>query len=138
TLSYITHAGVLARFDPDSSWDRFKVALGSDVNDIQGGTTREGIHMGVMSGTVDLIQRFYAGRRVENGMLQIHPNLPRDIDGVSFNMTYLRSPLTVTVMQDSVTVHHRDGVIDSTPVHVCVAGQERMVAVGGEETFSLT
>jgi len=137
TLSYITHAGVLARFDPDASWERFKVALGSDVNDIQGGTTREGIHMGVMSGTVDLIQRFYAGMRVSDGMLLLDPNLPAAVDGFAFNMTYLRSPLTVTIMRDRVTVKHRDGVIDSVPVRVRVAGEERMVQVGGEETFSL-
>ncbi|KAA0918076.1 glycoside hydrolase family 65 protein [Dietzia sp. ANT_WB102] len=137
TLSYITHAGVLARFDPDSSWERFKVALGSDVHDIQGGTTREGIHMGVMSGTVDLVQRFYAGMRVEDGMLQFDPNLPGGIDGVSFNMTYLRSPLTVTVMRDEVVIRHRDGVIDATPVRVCVRGEQRLVEVHGEERFSL-
>ena len=48
TLSFVTHAGVLAAIDPESSWDRFLVALQSDVDDIQGGTTKEGIHMGVM------------------------------------------------------------------------------------------
>ena len=57
TLSFITHAGVLAALDPESSWERFLVALESDVGDVQGGTTKEGIHMGVMSGTLDLIQR---------------------------------------------------------------------------------
>ena len=137
TLSYITHAGVLARFDPDASWDRFKVALSSDVTDIQGGTTREGIHMGVMSGTVDLIQRFYAGMRVTDRMLVLDPNLPAAVDGFAFNMIYLRSPLTVTIMRDRVTVKHRDGVIDSTPVCVRVAGEVRQVEVGGEETFHL-
>jgi trehalose/maltose hydrolase-like predicted phosphorylase len=33
----------------------------SDLGDVQGGTTKEGIHMGVMSGTLDLLQRSYAG-----------------------------------------------------------------------------
>jgi trehalose/maltose hydrolase-like predicted phosphorylase len=37
TLSFITHAGVLAALDPDSSWERFLVALNSDVEDVQGG-----------------------------------------------------------------------------------------------------
>lgn len=137
TLSFITHAGVFARFDPDSSWERFKVALGSDVNDIQGGTTREGIHMGVMSGTVDLLQRFYAGMRVCDGALQFDPNLPSGIDGMSYSMTYLRSPLRVTVMRDHVAVEHRDGVIDAGPVRIRVRGEERMLDVGATETFSL-
>ena len=57
TLSFVSHAGALAAIDPESSWERFLVALESDVGDVQGGTTKEGIHMGVMSGTLDLIQR---------------------------------------------------------------------------------
>ena len=63
TLSFITHAAVLAGVDPESSWERFLVALESDIGDIQGGTTKEGIHMGVMCGTLDLIQRGYLGSR---------------------------------------------------------------------------
>jgi trehalose/maltose hydrolase-like predicted phosphorylase len=51
TLSLVTHAAVLGGLDPESSWKRFLIALESDVGDVQGGTTKEGIHMGVMSGT---------------------------------------------------------------------------------------
>src|SRR5262249_47583318 len=39
TLSFITYAGALAALDPESSWERFLVALRSDAEDIQGGTT---------------------------------------------------------------------------------------------------
>src|SRR5258708_4643232 len=66
TLSFVTYAGVLAKMDPESSWKRFLVALGSDVDDIQGGTTKEGIHMGIMCGTLDLVQRFYGGADVRD------------------------------------------------------------------------
>ncbi len=57
TLSFVTHAGVLAAIDPESSWERFLIALESDIGDIQGGTTKEGIHLGVMAGTLDVVQR---------------------------------------------------------------------------------
>jgi len=43
TLSLITYAGVLADLDPASSWQRFLEALDSDLGDVQGGTTKEGI-----------------------------------------------------------------------------------------------
>jgi hypothetical protein len=33
-LSFIAHAGVLAAIDPESSWERFLVALESDVEDV--------------------------------------------------------------------------------------------------------
>src|SRR5207248_2496186 len=45
TLSFVTYAAVLAALDPRSSWERFLVALESDVGDVQGGTTQEGIHL---------------------------------------------------------------------------------------------
>ena len=76
TLSFVAHAGVLARLEPESSWERFLVALESDVGDVQGGTTKEGIHMGVMSGTLDLVQRSYAGTEIRDGVLYFEPRLP--------------------------------------------------------------
>ena len=76
TLSFVTYAGVLAAIDPESSWDRFLVALRSDVDDIQGGTTKEGIHLGVMAGTLDLVQRYYAGTQIRDNVLYFDPRLP--------------------------------------------------------------
>ena len=59
--SWVVHSWVLARLDRRRSWDLFLQALRSDIADIQGGTTHEGIHLGAMAGTVDLIQRCYGG-----------------------------------------------------------------------------
>src|SRR4029078_10849701 len=75
TLSFVTHAGVLAAIDPESSWERFLVALRSDAEDIQGGTTKEGIHMGDMAGTLDLMQRSYAGTYISDDVLCFDPRL---------------------------------------------------------------
>src|SRR3546814_5095838 len=57
TLSLITHAWVLVRSDRENSWELFQRALDSDIADIQGGTTPEGIQTGAMAGTVDQIGR---------------------------------------------------------------------------------
>src|SRR5262249_17277653 len=88
TLSYITPAAVLAGLDSDSSWDRFLVALRSDVDDIQGGTTKEGIHVGVMAGTLDVMQRYYAGAHIHDEILYFDPRLPRALSGLSFPMQF--------------------------------------------------
>src|SRR6185437_13521247 len=61
TLSGTVHAWVLARSCRRGSWSLFSEALRSDVGDIQGGTTPEGIHLGAMAGTLDLLQRCYTG-----------------------------------------------------------------------------
>ena len=45
------------------------------MGDVQGGTTKEGIHMGVMSGTLDLLQRGYVGSSVSGDVLRFEPRL---------------------------------------------------------------
>ena len=45
TLSNLVHAWVLARAHRHKALDYFVEALNSDVADIQGGTTAEGIHL---------------------------------------------------------------------------------------------
>ncbi|HZH71333.1 MAG TPA: glycoside hydrolase family 65 protein, partial [Mariniphaga sp.] len=57
TLSQVIHAWVTSRSNRKKSWSSFKKALLSDFQDVQGGTTPEGIHLGAMAGTVDIIQR---------------------------------------------------------------------------------
>ncbi|GAT71026.1 trehalose 6-phosphate phosphorylase [Planomonospora sphaerica] len=54
TLSAVVHAGVLARVRPGASEPFLVEALNSDVRDVQGGTTAEGIHLGAMAGVLSL------------------------------------------------------------------------------------
>ena len=76
---YLRHM-VLAAVDPQSSWERFLLALNSDIGDVQGGTTKEGIHLGVMAGTLDLLQRGYMGAGVRDGVLHIEPRRQTKLD----------------------------------------------------------
>jgi trehalose/maltose hydrolase-like predicted phosphorylase len=80
TLSRIVHAWVLSRYDSEKSWEWFNRALETDIADIQGGTTSEGIHLGAMAGTVDLIQRCFTGIEIRNEILWICPRLPNELD----------------------------------------------------------
>jgi trehalose/maltose hydrolase-like predicted phosphorylase len=77
TLSRIVHYWVMARADREQDWSLFQDALRSDIDDIQGGTTHEGIHLGAMAGTVDLIQRCHTGLEMRDGVLWFDPVLPR-------------------------------------------------------------
>ena len=64
TLSALVHASVLARAHRERAVELFIDALRSDVADVQGGTTAEGIHLAAMAGTVDVLQRCFAGLEV--------------------------------------------------------------------------
>ncbi len=137
TLSFVTHAGVLAAVDPESSWDRFLVALHSDADDIQGGTTKEGIHMGVMAGTLDLMQRNYAGARVYNGVLHFNPQLPSRLDSLSFSMQFRDTPIQVTLTGEHLTLAvHPEGA--SRPVRVAVRDDARELRPGDQTVFELS
>lgn len=137
TLSFVTFAGVLAPIDPESSWERFLVALRSDVEDIQGGTTREGIHMGVMSGTVDLMQRAYPGTEIRDGVLRFQPQLPAAVEQVDFRMQYQRTPLHLTVDHERLVIAvHREGA--GGPIRLGVGDDIRELCPGDTETFELS
>ncbi|MGI9587965.1 MAG: hypothetical protein ACR2MR_07135, partial [Dietzia maris] len=58
-------------------------------------------------------------------------------EGVEGKRNERRETSKGTGRRDEVGIRHRDGVIDATPVCVCVRGEQRMVEVGGEERFSL-
>jgi len=135
TLSFIAHAGILASLDPESSWARYMVALESDVGDVQGGTTQEGIHMGVMAGTLDLIQRAYLGTDIRDGVLHFDPKPVGNLDGLYFPMRFRRTPLEVRLEEDKLAITVQDDGF-SRPIKIGVGDTVREIKAGESHTFS--
>jgi trehalose/maltose hydrolase-like predicted phosphorylase len=137
TLSFVSFAGALAALEPARSWERFLVALRSDAEDVQGGTTQEGIHMGVMAGTVDLMQRAYPGTEIRDGVLSFRPRLPGEVDRVEFRMQFQRTPLLVSLDHNRLTLTvHREGA--GGPMRVAVGDDTRELCPGETEAFELS
>jgi len=88
TLSRVVHSWVLTRSDRHRSWNLFLEALESDVADIQGGTTPEGIHLGAMAGTADLLDRAYTGIVIRNDVLWFNPVLPQEVGSLHMHIRY--------------------------------------------------
>jgi alpha,alpha-trehalase len=116
TLSRVVHAWVLARLDRARSWEHMAAALESDVADIQGGTTREGIHLGAMAGTVDLLQRGYSGLEVRGEVLWFNPSIPPELVAVEFELHYRGHRLQVRITPDRL--HVSTIPTDLAPIHV--------------------
>ena len=104
TLSYLVHAWVLARQRPDQAWQYLLTALDSDVGDIQGGTTAEGIHLGLMAGTVDLIQRGLTGLQARDGTIYFDPCLVGALERVSTAMQVFGHWIMIDVTPDALTL----------------------------------
>lgn len=89
SLSRLVHA-YLARLigEQELSWALYVEALRSDFMDIQGGTTREGIHLGVMTGTALFTLRAHAGLDWDRDHIVLDPDLPPGWKKLAFNFTF--------------------------------------------------
>jgi len=122
TLCRVAMAWVLARTDRTRSWNTFREALASDVADIQGGTTREGIHLGAMAGTIDLVQRCYTGLEARGDALWLNPRLPDELHRLAFGFTYRGQHIDASITADHVELAVSPSVGAPTPITVHVAG----------------
>lgn len=134
TLSFVVHAHVLADLDLDASWEMYLTALNSDVGDVQGGTTGEAIHLGVMAGTVDLIQRGYLGCEVRKDGLHFAPNPPEKLDRLNFPMIFRGVPLEVSISGGELSVAVQDYGQDQS-VKISVGEESREIQAGQSHAF---
>jgi alpha,alpha-trehalase len=129
TLSGVVNSWVLARLDRERSWQLFSEALESDVADAQGGTTKEGIHLGAMAGTIDLLQRGYTGLEARGDSLVLNPTLPEELRRLEFSVHYRRSWDIDVMIRDGV-VRVRVPSSDAGGVVISCAGRSERIAPG--------
>jgi len=89
TLSKVVHA-VISSYThaSDTPWEWFMEALKSDIFDTQGGTTIEGIHCGVMAGTLDIVIKYFAGIDTSREILKIDPHIPEHWSNLAFRICH--------------------------------------------------
>lgn len=107
TLSKVVHcyvAHTLGR--TQEAWQWYEEVLRSDIYDTQGGTTPEGIHTGVMAGSLYMVMRAFAGVTILDDRIEIGPKLPRkwkalqfsfDIKGVQVGLHFKDSKLSLSL-----------------------------------------
>jgi len=135
TLSNVIHSWVLPRSDRDPSWQLFTTALRSDLEDVQGGTTPEGIHLGAMAGTVDLIERGYTGMELRRDALYFNPALPERLTALKISVRYRGHSLAVEVRDGALSV--TSAMSDKGPIRVGCVDELRELHPGGVARFDL-
>ena len=108
SLARVVHAWVLARSDRPRAMRYFAEALQSDINDIQGGTTAEGVHLGAMAGTVDLVQRVSTGIEITGDVLRLNPRLPDELERLDMRIRYRGHSLDLRLTRDTLTLRERE------------------------------
>ncbi|OSC24424.1 trehalose-phosphatase [Mycobacterium vulneris] len=128
TLSAVVHSWVLARGNRQLAMDYFGKVLESDIADIQGGTTSEGIHLAAMAGSVDLLQRCFTGLEMRDDRLILGPLWPETLGPMEFAIVYRGQRLHLRIKGRSATVTAEAG--KGQPIELECRGRVRQLAPG--------
>ncbi len=105
TLSRVVHAYLANLFGNKEEGNKlYFEALESDFTDIQGGTTAEGIHAGVMGGTVLMVITTFAGINLKKDYLEINPLLPKNWDLLKFKFGFKNNIYLIELSQDQLKI----------------------------------
>ncbi len=105
TLSKVVHCYIAQLLNkPKKAWQRFIDVLESDIYDTQGGTTPEGIHVGVMGGSIDIVLRGFAGVKLLGGKIAIEPKLPSKWRSLKFKFLYKGILINLTISKLQIQI----------------------------------
>ncbi|GGW79934.1 hypothetical protein GCM10010350_76000 [Streptomyces galilaeus] len=125
---------VLARARRAEAWQYVQEALEADIADIQGGTTGEGIHLGAMAGTLDLVQRGLTGMETREDALWLDPVPLPALSEYGFSMRYRRHwGVRIRRLNGQLEI----GVPDSEESAIRVVLADRAVTVAPGEICTL-
>ncbi|HET9172287.1 MAG TPA: glycosyl hydrolase family 65 protein [Actinospica sp.] len=133
TLSSVVHASVLARAHRGEALRYFLEVLRSDIADIQGGTTAEGVHLAALAGSLDVLQRCFAGVETRDDALHLDPCWPPELGKLEFAMTYRDHALSVEISGTGLILSADPG--EHAPIDVHCHGEAAVLPPGGRLEF---
>lgn len=118
----------MARSGRENSWELLEETLRRNIEDVPSGTTAEGIHLGAIAGTVDLIERGYIGLGTRGGTLYFNPCLPQKLKALHLRLFYRRHSLDVSLNQGTFQIGPRPS--RSAPIRISINGKPQKLKTG--------
>ena len=131
TLSRVVYAAAYYSIDRNSGLELFREALASDIDDIQGGTTGEGVHLGAMAGTLSTFIQHFAGIDTGQYAVALDPRLPTGLVGFHVSLRYHGDWVTIDLAPERVKIE----VIGSATMPVLVYGELYQIRAGDGREF---
>jgi len=129
TLSRIVHAYLANELGKrDLAWEMYMEALSSDYVDIQGGTTAEGIHAGVMGSTLLFVLQSIAGIQYSDEVLSVNPGLPAGWKKIRFNFAFRKKYYTFEIFLEKMAISV--DALDDQLVEIEIAGRIHRLVPG--------
>jgi len=105
TLSKLVHSYIACLTgDTDLSYMLHMESLKSDYQEVQGGTTKEGIHTGVMAGSALLVLKNYAGLSFKGEYIFINPKLPPGWKKLQFNLRFKGNKFNFVIAAHTIRI----------------------------------
>ncbi|MCW8953492.1 MAG: trehalose-phosphatase [Sulfurimonas sp.] len=136
SLSQVVHAWVSAQVNRKESWKYFNEAMLTDIEDIQGNTTPEGVHIGSMAGTIDIIQRCYTGLEARDDILYLNPSLPKELQDIKLKLHYRGQWLNVDIYQDKIIIMAQTS--NAKEININIKGELFMLECGETKEIDYT
>ena len=131
TLSRLVHARLAYQAGlKEHAWPLYMEALESDLVDIQGGTTGEGIHCGVMGGTVYDTLVAFAGLKLSGDVPELNPDLPDGWKSLEFSFGFRENRFNVVI--EGVSVKIVASGPDKTKIKLQLCGRDLELEPGQE------
>lgn len=118
TLSKMVYASVIHELDCEEGCRLFLEALRTDVDDLQRGTTPEGIHLGAMAGTVAIVLHRYVGVRLTEDGVMLAPDMPSLLRHLRFRVHWRGRWLDIDLTAERVRITADRDRADPVPVGV--------------------
>lgn len=132
TVSRPVYASIdMALNDRNAAWEKLKVAIKSDYDDIQGGTTADGIHTGVMGAILTVLMRDLAGVQWSDNKLAVEPKLPNTITKLAFKQTYQGVKYSFVLQKNKLTIEADHSI------KVQVMGKTFELSANNPQTFTI-
>jgi trehalose/maltose hydrolase-like predicted phosphorylase len=135
SLSRVVYASALAQLDPAASWDFYRQALANDLDPSKGEGVAEGIHLGSMGGSIDILQRRYLGIDARADGLSITPACPGELGQVRLALRYRGNLIEVEYDGDSLRICSNAANKAATAL-IC-RGERRTLHAGQQIALSL-
>lgn len=102
TLSFVVHGHIAHLIGyQEESLKFFRQALKADYEDVQGGTTAEGIHVGSMGGSTGLFYLTISGMQIMEDRLCFNPSLPDNMEQIKFKVLYNHRWVSFKITKES-------------------------------------
>ncbi len=138
TLSKVVHCYVAHLLGREGeAWQWFLEVLKSDIYDTQGGTTPEGIHAGVMAGSVYIALKCFAGLELFDERIVLSPSLPRDWREVRFRLLYKGRWITFLLSRRQVFIYIQGPRGKPYPLPFEIYGKPHRIVYGKTHKISL-